>query len=149
MQKKLILILLAVLVAAVFVFPSVLCLFPPRPVVEDTNHTAIAHIQYTFDGADNTVDLSGYPEEEILRRLHICMERPTAEKAGGYQLANTTLILLLRSDDGLKKVLLGDLNYSYGGVDFPKYDILNAGETLDTLFALLRSAGCLPDAAST
>ena len=54
-----------------------------------------------------------------------------------YLLGDITISIDLYTGDGLKSILLGNINYSYRGKGTPEYEILNAEEVKETLMKFL------------
>lgn len=111
--------------------------FTPTLIIKDVNASHIERIQYNQDKTGKLIDVENYDEERILNYLNSCNERRTLRKAGSYFLSDVTIEIIVRTNIGLKDILLGNINYSSYGAGTTRYEITNSEEVKDTLLRIL------------
>lgn len=114
---------------ALIAFVLIFVLFLPRPIVEDPYVTSIVRIifnPYLNQNIDAAIDIKEYNEENILACLSQYKERRTMSKATGYWLGDVEIEIIINTDDGLRSILLGNINYSYNSYGKLKNKILHA-----------------------
>lgn len=112
--------------------------FIPTQIIKDVNASHIVRIQYNADNRGNLIDVDSYDEAKILNYLNTCKERRTLQKSGGYLLGDVTIEIVIRTDIGLKHLLLGNINYSSYVVGTTKYEILKFAENPKSLLNSIR-----------
>lgn len=84
--------------------------FTPTQIIKDVNTSNIERIQYNTDKTGKPSDVYNYDEAKILNYLNTCKERRTLQKSGSYYLSDITIEIVIRTDIGLKVILLGNIN---------------------------------------
>ena len=126
-------------------FILVLCLialFSPRPIVANPESAEIFWIQYnpnvgTPNSAPIDIDVENYPEQEILSYFSNCQERRTVTRLRGVALSKVALAFSIVTENGIKNIYLGDVNFSHSGNKMFVNEILDPQETLDELLILM------------
>jgi hypothetical protein len=115
--------------------------YTPRPIIELNEHSKIHFIRWNSefgtDNPENMILLDDYDEEEILSYLSTCTEQLSLSKSNGYPLDDVALELLIDTGDGVKQILLGNINRSSHGYGSWLYQIQNSKEVLSTLEEML------------
>ncbi len=109
-----------------------IALFAPRPIIKDPDSVQIIRIQYNpyvNQNIDGMIEVSSYNPEQILDCLSRYKERLTLSKAKGYWMGDVEMEIVVSTADGLKDILLGNVNYTYESYNTFKSEIIDP-ETL-------------------
>ena len=103
-----------------------IALFSSRPIIKNPDSVQYMWIQYNpyvNQDIDNVIEVNDYDSERILDCLSRYKEHRTLSREKSYCLGDVEIKITIVLEDGMKQILLGNINYSSGGYGKFKWEI--------------------------
>lgn len=137
---RIIITIITIVVLIIALIAAIVVSFKPRPIVKAEEEDRIDFIMYNPNVGtiiDDWQDLEDFDAQAVFDCLSRYEEHLTLTKARGYSLCDVEFRILVWTPDGLKEILLGNINRSYKGYGTYYYAIEDAESLKEELREIL------------